>query len=309
MARSLSRSRQGFTLIELLVVIGIIGVLIGLLVPAVQKVREAAAGVQCGSNLRQLGIAIHHFHDTHNRLPPGLGWFPGPGASPGGAYGTGYFHLLPFLEQENLHKSAEGTLPDGTRFYFALHNKVYTRGLKLLVCPADPSVGPNGEVADNQGNTWGACCYAGNVQVFGKVGTDGNLLDPQGNGTITSSFSDGTSNTILFAEKYARCTNRAFPEGGSLWAYWVTGRTAQPLHAGFAVDWASYSIGPGSKFQHRPNPFLGNCNPILTSTAHTGGIRVGMADGSVRIISPSVSNDTWWAACTPARGDLLGNDW
>src|SRR5688500_4042128 len=92
--------RRGFTLIELLVVIAIIATLIGLLVPAVQKVREAASRIKCANNLKQLGLAAHHYHDVHQHLPPAIGYYP-PVA---GALGSYFFHLLPYVEQDPLYK-------------------------------------------------------------------------------------------------------------------------------------------------------------------------------------------------------------
>src|SRR5262249_26069060 len=111
----------------------------------------------------------------------------------------------------------------------------------------------------------------------------------------------------LFAEKYARCTNFIRPEGGSFWAYQQTSKPVSPLHPAFAVSWDLNSIGPGSLFQLRPPP--GDCDPTRASTAHPGGMQVGMADGSVGPVSPPAWGPTWWAACPPASGDLLGPDW
>jgi hypothetical protein len=286
---------------ELLVVLAIMATLTGLLLPALQKARESANRATCANNLRQVGLACHHFHDDFHTLPPGIGFRSRDLSQP---YGTAFFHLLPYLEQGALYKKA---MFNG--FFYVMNNNVYASPVHVFVCPSDPSVGGNGLVTDNQGTTWGASSIAGNVQVFCKVDSSGNLDDPQGDARIPASIPDGTSGTILLAEKYARCTNATYPEGGSFWAYSVTGQYAEPLHPGFEVSWNGYSIGPESKFQYQPSPYFGNCNPTLASTPHTGGIQVCLVDGSVRNISPAVSENTWWAACTPRGGEVLGNDW
>src|SRR5262245_14369151 len=136
------RHRRAFTLIELMVVIAITAVLIGLLLPAVQKVREAANRVKCANNLKQLGLAFHHYHDQHDHFPPGIGYYP---TATNGIFGTGYFHLLPFLEEGNLFNAALGSvsfpMPAGpTVVYYPGNNGVYSKPVRVLLCPSDPSL-------------------------------------------------------------------------------------------------------------------------------------------------------------------------
>ena len=190
-------------------------------------------------------------------------------------------------------------------FTWANNNNVFSCSVKSFVCPSDPTA-MNGIVTDNQGIKWGAGSYAGNAQVFCKVAADGTLDDPQGDSIIPASFPDGTSNTILFTEKYARCHNTSYIEGGGFWAYDILRGPVEPLHSAYAISWTKYSIGPDSKFVIRPDPT--NCDPTLASTAHSV-MPAGLADGSVRNLSSGMSGATWWAACTPAGGEILGTDW
>src|SRR5262245_54977029 len=120
--------RRGFMLVELLVVIAILAVLIGLLLPAVQKVREAANRTTCANNLRQLGFAAYNFHDANGHFPPAIGYYPPAGR----AFGNYYFYLLPYLDQENLYRASYGPVafpaPDGQQSaYYPGNNDVYRR--------------------------------------------------------------------------------------------------------------------------------------------------------------------------------------
>src|SRR5689334_3797378 len=156
-----AKARRGFTLIELLVVIAIIAVLIGLLVPAVQKVREAASRTQCTNNLKQLGLAAQNYHDANGHFPPGIGYYP---TANNGTFGTYFFHLLPYLEHAPLHKSALGSVlyppPIGpTMVYYPGNNNVYSQRVTAFLCPSDPSIGQDGVVTVD-GVSFGASCYA-----------------------------------------------------------------------------------------------------------------------------------------------------
>jgi prepilin-type processing-associated H-X9-DG protein len=254
--------------------------------------------------MKQIVLARHNFHDVNGRTPCAIGWsVPTNTAGPGKGFGACWFHLLPYIEQDNLYKSSF----DGT-IYAAANNGVYAKAVKTYVCPADPSVA-NGVVTLNSGAVWGAC-YAANIQIDATCDEKGGLLDVYGNFHIPSSCPDGTSNTIYITDKYARCTNTIYKEGGSLWAYWIGDTSMQPLHAAIEASvWNGYCVGPSSKFQVQPSPFLGNCDPTLASSPHTGGINVGLVDGSARFLSPGISGQTWWAACTPKGGEVLGSDW
>jgi prepilin-type N-terminal cleavage/methylation domain-containing protein len=317
------RPRRGFTLIELLVVIAIIAILIGLLLPAVQKVRDAAARIRCANNLKQLGLAVHSYHDSRNHLPPVIGYYP----PVGGTFGTCFFHLLPHLEQRDLFRTAWGPVPypapDGpTLAYYPGNNNVHQQSVKIFLCPSDPSVGPDGVVTIND-VPFGASSYAPNAMLLSNWPTPG----PQGRTTFDA-VSDGLSNTILFAEKYARCTNTTMPaqfqDGGAAWAYgaapvfpWLPPPmtpTRNGFGPGFAIRGfvalgAPDAIGEGSRFQVQPTPFLGNCDPTRASTSHASGIQVCLADGSVRALAPTMTGATWWAAVTAREGDVLGSDW
>ena len=302
--------RRGYTLIELLVVIAIIAILIGLLVPAVQKVRESANRAQCSNNLKQIALATHNYHDVNRHLPPGIGYTP---LADNGVWGNHLFHLLPYLEQDGLYKSALGPvkLSSGTvTIHWPGNNSVYSQSVPTFVCPSDPSVGPGG-VVTVKGISWGTSSYAVNIQV--SAGGPGN---PQGK-TCLLAITDGTSNTILYAEKYSLCTSTSLAlDGGNLWAYCATAVFDLPppmeppyklYHPTFGGG--PYTSGPGSRFQVQPTPFQGNCDPRRASTAHTGGMQVCLADGSVRTLAPSMSGLTWWATVTPSGGEVLGPDW
>jgi prepilin-type N-terminal cleavage/methylation domain-containing protein/prepilin-type processing-associated H-X9-DG protein len=301
------RRLRGFTLIELLVVIAIIAILIALLLPAVQKVREAAARAQCQNNLKQITLATIDAADTNqHRLPGGISHYPQVSWSAVNGFGSPFFHILPYLEQQNLWKSGwtpagvDGHVPSGG--YAAWNANIYSGPTPPnYICPSDPTT-PNGNVGYAN---WGVTSYAYNFQVF-LWNTDQNRYP--------ASIQDGTSNTIFYTERIAVNTNQ---NNGSYW--WYGGNTWWEWNPKFAGD----ITGPGSLFLQQPSKQYCDANNAasqqtgvtssicqwLPTTPHTGGINAALGDGSVRFVSEGVSGNTWWAACTPAAGDELSTDW
>ncbi|MHB1425217.1 MAG: DUF1559 family PulG-like putative transporter [Gemmataceae bacterium] len=304
LSRTLRRS--AFTLIELLVVIAIIAILVGLLLPAVQKVREAASRAQCSNNLKQLGIAVQNMHDTYNYLPPTEGAFP-QGPANVKNFGPVTFYMLPFIEQQNLWNQAQ---INGV--YDSAFNHVAAAVIKTYNCPSDPSLNPA-----VSSNGFAFASYAANALAFSTVRylTAGNYMTAcvfsygagleVGGNHIPACWPDGMSNTIVWTEKYGQCGPPAHGNpfaGSTQWADRYAG------YSGPFIGMDPY-FGTAGYFQIQPNPWQSNCILMTASTGHTGGIMAGLGDGSVRICNQGMSPTTWWMAIVPNDGLTLPADW
>lgn len=309
-------SRSAFTIIELLIVIAIIGVLVSLLIPAVQASREASRSAQSKNNLRQLGIAAHSAYTALGRTPPMFGSFPSNKNSQ--VQGSLFYHLLPFLEEESLHALG----PDKSRSYTVAvlshpSDVTYGTGTYRLAESVPPWASEN--------QTWGLSSYAANWQVFGDRGT-----------RLSVSVKDGMSKTVMFTEKYA-VTSRpsgtpAF--GASLWGYgvapddmsfkgnyWVESLFPVTLpsdhlyvsgfwpRVGF-VNWngpVAWEEGDTwrcrchKKPEFHPDPK--NAHPLKAQGFGAGGINICLADGSVRTIADDITDEHWYYWTTPAEFD------
>jgi prepilin-type N-terminal cleavage/methylation domain-containing protein len=216
------RGRRGFTLIELLVVIAIIAILIGLLLPAVQKIRDAANRMSSQNNLKQIGLALHNHNDTYGYLPSAMGASVGNDPNWGAPYnpshfGTAHYFLLPFVEQDNVYKDVEINT-DRNVSYPAPPNLGPVQAnsyrshavIKTYTAPNDPSMPADKRTWDWWGKR-GATSYSANWHAL-RGGWDEDWQNA-GKMTIPSSFPDGTNNTILFIERRTICGDHSKGEG------------------------------------------------------------------------------------------------
>jgi prepilin-type N-terminal cleavage/methylation domain-containing protein len=287
------RRGRGFTLIELLVVIAIIAILIGLLLPAVQKVREAAARMQCTNNVKQLSLGTVNCADTHQgKLPPSIGLYPNAFPAQGNSDGGLFFHILPYIEQQNLFNACyaqpEPNDRNGGQGTYSQWLMPGSARLKTVICPSD---------ATNLESMGPRASYGVNGQLFRTNYNWGGV----GLSTYPSTLSDGTSNTIFFTEKVAESITGNYTD--NYWPDWGPIMSSTDL---------GDPVGPTAPGPQVVPPMSGgkaDANSGIASTFHTGGVVTGLGDGSVRFVPQGVSTYTWWYALTPNGGETLGADW
>ncbi|MFO0864487.1 MAG: DUF1559 domain-containing protein [Gemmataceae bacterium] len=304
------RSRQGFTLIELLVVIAIIAVLIALLVPAVQKVREAAARAQCQNNLKQIGLALHGYHDVYKRFPMGQ-------RGPSVANANWRVEVFPYLEQGPLYATIN-------------KNDVYnSAALKNLVLSVYKC--PSSALPDTQPASWVTWWANNNHQVPSYQGIMGAQPDPTGttspiypsnyggwwsnNGMLVMNqqfgfkdCTDGSSNTIIVAEQSAAVGTNDYRNGYySPWGSCTQGQPVGSLAAnqdmwGMSLSCVAYAsnsktAGAGASMSYGGNTIL--------NSYHTGGINVAFLDGSIRFITDSIAFPDFQRLCVRNDGQIV----
>ncbi|MSR32497.1 MAG: DUF1559 domain-containing protein [Gemmataceae bacterium] len=319
----MSRNRSAFTLIELLVVIAIIAILIGLLLPAVQKVREAAARAQCTNNLKQLGVAAHNFISTYQKLPYGImrndGAFPHDDPTNTGKRGMVMHYLLPYIEQESLFKTW-----DWLNYNNNVNAGFMTKVVKTLTCPINLPLDAISIPVDPADRKYFIASYYGNAgrRAYPRNNTGRpSLRYPLAPGNLTQNvkgeglffrnqamnfadIKDGTSNTLMFGERhfYDPEYNRRAGDNIEDWGWtWFGGEADAHLGGSVSINfrWTSTTPANNSTFDDRINAY---------GSGHTGGANFCMADGAVKFISQALPVATLIALSTREGGEVANTD-
>jgi prepilin-type N-terminal cleavage/methylation domain-containing protein len=306
--------RCGFTLIELLVVIAIIAILIGLLLPAVQKVREAAANTQCKNNFKEIILAVHNYAGANGDQLPPVNFYQVVNQATGkAAQGSAHYAILSYLEQGNLFNQYTQNIPNPGYL-----GAVYVP-LKSFSCPSDPTQNNGLAVGGPQDGKWGLSCYSYNLVLFGgSFNAVNTVLGRPASPYKIGNIPDGASNTIGLGEQIGDYPG-SFSDGGyngseayNTWAWPATPLTTGGTYGPYSPD-PAYLLGGSLYGADYPLPQCG-VNPLLADPArfqsvHIGSINIALMDGSVRTISSSISQRSWNAALGPADGGAFDSTW
>jgi prepilin-type N-terminal cleavage/methylation domain-containing protein/prepilin-type processing-associated H-X9-DG protein len=306
----MSSNKRGFTLVELLVVIAIIGVLVAMLLPAVQSAREAARRTQCISQLKQVGVAMHNYENTYQRLPVG---------AYGCCWGTWQVSILPYIEQGSMfdlyHMEHKFGVPvDDARYSHAVNFPVTTKRLKALICPTDTNpqrVANNGITYHNYvvnfGNTiYDQSNYSG-ISFLGAPFFEVTGVNDQRPGIRFAEMTDGLSNTLMVAETIQGQPGdlRGFSwwRGGAVFQGYQGPNSPIPdcLYSGGQCD-PSKPLNPPCILATASTPTM-----MASRSRHPGGVNVVMCDGSTRWISNNIAIGVWRALCSSQGGDAIDN--
>lgn len=302
--------RRGFTLVELLVVIAIIGILVALLLPAIQSAREAARRSQCTNNVRQIGLACQNLVSTYKVLPPICGAdgntpIQTPGPFKGTVGYTTFTWLLHYLEDGGLASAMDG---DWHKKLDAQGREIWQIPIPTYRCPSEKSATTSSGFAESDFssgvNISSPGNYAVNYLVFGAPEAKNITLRNEGSTKLTR-IVDGLTKSIFFTERYGTCSRfPGDPAYVNLWADpWIYFRPSFCINnVTKRADTAGYL--PCWKFQAAPAYDYG-CDTRVAQSPHTGGIQIGLGDGSVQFLSESIEDLVWQRLCDPRDGELI----
>jgi prepilin-type N-terminal cleavage/methylation domain-containing protein len=293
--------RSAFTLIELLVVIAIIAILIGLLLPAVQKVRESAARLESQNNLKQMALALHSCQDAYKKLPPAIGFFPIMSGFPANAtpagHGTVFHHILPYVEQKNVYNQSST---------FSYNTTGIT--IPIYLAPGDPTAPPGGlQAMGNYTSGRGAISYGSNAYVLGADGYSASPYAYSKTSLVVIAQLDGTSNTVAFAERFSVCSVTS-ASGGVLTARAWCDDYDNPSNNIYASTAVTNTTTP-PQFGKTNNNAGSAPDCTAFQALSTGSCQVAQFDGHVRSVNSGVSSTTWSYAMMHDDGQPLGSDW
>ena len=296
-------NRRGFTLIELLVVIAIIAILIALLLPAVQQAREAARRSTCKNNMKQLGLAMHNYHDAHSLFPPGLFGYHNGDLGGGLKRSCWMQQILPFLDQTPLYNQLSPWFNSNT-FASAVPTSIRNTVIPVLMCPSDPA-GPARTNDGFQGNY--VMCATGNLRSsYPANGTGHDGMFYAISSTRFRDVTDGTTNTLMGSEVIIRGSSGPGTGGG---AYW-NARWGGYGFATFEVPNSPVSdrtkICKSTTFSRSPCTTALPLGYIFARSYHTGGVQGLLVDGSVRFLSENINHSTFHALGSRSGGEVVG---